>query len=64
MGDWLYGVRNRLVRVGSVIFSTFARLRFTEFTVCGGGTDLALMRPRKGSSWVAGVFEGMAPSSA
>jgi hypothetical protein len=66
IGDWLYGVRKRLMRVGSSMFSNFASLRFTEFTVCGGGTDLALMRPRKGSSGhgVAGVFEGMAPSSA
>ena len=33
MGDWLHGVRKRLVLVGSWIFSTFAMLRFTALVV-------------------------------
>ena len=64
MGDWLYGVRNRLVLSRSLIFSTFAMLPFTALTVRGGGTDLTLIRPRKGSLELTGVFEGIAPSSA
>ena len=48
----------------SLIFSAFAMLHFTDLMVRGGGTDLALMRPRKGSPGVTGAFEGMAPSSA
>jgi hypothetical protein len=57
MGDWLYGVRKRLVLLRSLMFSNFVMLRFTTLTVRGGGTDLALMRPRKGSPGVTGVFE-------
>ena len=64
MGDGLYGVRKRAALSRSLMFSTFAMLHFTTLTVRGGGTDLALMRPRKRSPVVAGVFEGMAPSSA
>ena len=64
MGDWLYGVRKRLVLSRSLMSSTFAMLRFTALTVRGGGTYLALMRPRKGSPGVTGVFERIAPSSA
>ena len=64
MGDWLYGVRKRLVLSLLLMFSTFIMLRFTAVTVRGGGTYLAFMRPRKGSPAVIGVFEGMAPSSA
>ena len=33
MGDWLYGVRKRLVLVRSLMFSTFAMLRFTALAV-------------------------------
>ena len=33
MGDWLYGVRKRLVFVRSLMFSTFAMLRFKPLTV-------------------------------
>ena len=33
MGDWLYGVRKRLVPVGSLMSSTFAMLRFTALAV-------------------------------
>ena len=33
MGDWLYGVRKRLVLVKSLMFSTFAMLRFTAWAV-------------------------------
>ena len=64
MGDRLYGVRKRLVLSRSLIFSTFVMLPFTALTVRGGGTDLTLMRPRKGSLGETGVFEGSAPSSA
>ena len=64
MGDWLYAVRKRLVLVRSLMFSTFAMVRFTALAVWGGGTYLALMRPRKGSPGAAGVFEKIAPSSA
>jgi hypothetical protein len=64
MGDWLDGVRKSLVRVWSSKFSAFARRRFTDFTTRGGGTDVALTRPRKGSPGVTAVFEGMIPSSA
>ena len=64
MDDWLYGVRKRLVLSRSLMFSTFAMLRFTALTVRGGGTDLALMRPRKGSPGTTGVIEGIPPSSA
>ena len=63
MGDWLYGVRKSIVLVRSLMSSTFAMLRFTALTVRGGGTDLALMRPRKGSPGTTGVFKGIAPSS-
>ena len=65
IGNWLYGVRKRLMFVWSSMFSACAMLRFTALAVLrrGGGTDLALMRPRKGSLGAA-VFEGIAPSSA
>jgi hypothetical protein len=63
MGDWLYGVRKRLVLVGFLTSSTFSILCFTALMVWGGGTDVALKRPRKGSPGAAGVFEGIAPSS-
>ena len=63
MSDWLYGVRKRVVPVRSLMFSTFAMLRFTVLAVRGGGTDLALMRPRKGSSAI-GVFKGIPTCSA
>ena len=33
MGDWLYGVRKRLVLVRSLMSSAFAMLRFTALTV-------------------------------
>ena len=33
MGDWLYGVRNRLVFSRSLMSSTFAMLRFIALTV-------------------------------
>ena len=48
IGDWLYGVKKRVVLVWSsnLMFSAFAMLSFTTLTVRGGGTDLALMRPR------------------
>ena len=64
MGDSLYDVRKRLVVPRSLMFSIFAMQSFTAFTVRGGGTDLILMRPRKGSVGATGVFEGIAPSSA
>ena len=64
MGDWLYGVTKRLVFSRSLTFSAFAMLRFRALAVRGGGTDLALMRPTKGSPGVVVVFEGIAPSSA
>ena len=64
MGDWLYSVRKRLVLVRSLMSSTFAMLRFIALTLRGGGTDLTLMRPRKGLPGATGVFEGIAPSSA
>ena len=64
MGDSLYGVRKRLVLSRSLMFSTFAMLHFTASMVRGGGTDLTLMRPRKGSLGATDVFEGIAPSSA
>ena len=64
MGDSLYDERKRLVFVRSSMFSVFAMLRFTALIVWGGGTDIALMRPRKGSPGTTGVFEGIAPSSA
>ena len=48
----------------SLIFSTFAMLHFTVLAVRGDGTDLILMRPRKGLSGKTGVVEGIAPSSA
>ena len=63
MGNWLYGVR-KIVAFVHLMFSTSVMLRFTFFTVRGGGTDLALTRPRKGSAGVTGVLEGIAPSSA
>ena len=64
MGDWLYGVRKRLVFSPPLMFSTFVMLRFTVLAMRGGGTDNTLMRPRKGSPGVTGNFEGIAPSSA
>ena len=63
MGDWLYGVRKRVV-FAHLMFSTSAMPPFTPLTLRGGGTDLALMRPRKGSPAVTGVLEGIALSSA
>ena len=35
MGDWLYGVRKRLVFARSLIFSIFAMQRFTALAVRG-----------------------------
>ena len=64
IGDLLNGVRKRLVLVRSLMSSTFAMLRFIALTLRGGGTDLTLMRPRKGLPGATGVFEGIAPSSA
>ena len=49
MGDLLYDVRKRVVLSRSLMFSDFAMQSFTALTVRGGGTDLTLMRPRKGS---------------
>ena len=48
IGDWLNGVRKRLVLSPSLImmFSTVAILHFTVLAVRGGGTDIAFMRPR------------------
>ena len=46
MGDSLYGVRKRLVLSPSLMFSTVAMPHFTVSTFRGGGTDLALIRPR------------------
>jgi hypothetical protein len=62
MGNLLYDVRKRLLLVLSLMFSIFAMLHFTASALRGGGTDLALMRPRKASPGVTGVFEGIAPS--
>ena len=59
MGDWLYGVRKRVAFSRSLVFSTFAILRFTALTVRGGGTDIALMCPRNGSPGATGVFKGI-----
>ena len=64
IGAWLYGVRKRLALSRSLMFSTFAMLRFTVLKMRGGGTDPTLMRPRKGSPGATGLFEGIAPSSA
>ena len=64
MGDWLYGVRKRLVLSTPLMFSTFVMLRFATLTVRGGGTDLAVMRPRKGLQGAAGVLKGIHPFSA
>ena len=64
IGDWLYDVRKRLVLSRFSMFSIFAMHRFTVLAVRGGGTDVYLMRPRKGSPGDTGVFEGSAPSSA
>ena len=64
MGDWLRGVRKRVVLSRSLMFSTLAMLRFTVWAVRGGGTDPTLMLPTKGSPGEIGVFEGIAPSSA
>ena len=63
MGDLLNGVRKRVVLSPSLIFSTFTILDFTVLASRGGGTDLTLIRPRKALPG-AGVFEGIAPSSA
>ena len=63
-GDWLYSARKRLVLVRSLMSSFFAMLCFKAFAVRGGGTDLILMRPKKGSPGATGVFEGIASSSA
>ena len=63
-GDWMYGVRNRLVLSRSLMFSNFAMQGSTALRVRGGGTDLTLMRPRKRSLAVTGEFEGIAPFSA
>ena len=64
MGDWLYEVRKRLLLILSLMFSTITMLHFTALALRGGGTDLTLMRPKKGSLGVTGVFEGIPPSSA
>ena len=65
MGDWLYGVWKRIVFVMFLMFSIFAMQHFTALAVggWGGGTDLAMICPKKGSPR-AGVFKGIAPSSA
>ena len=66
MGDALYGVRKslRLVLSTSLMFSSVAMVHFKVPAIRGGGTDLALIRPRKGSPGATGVLEGIAPSSA
>ena len=64
MGAWLYDVRKRLVLSRFSMFSMFEMHRLTVLAVRGGGTDVYLMRPRKGSPGDTGVFEGSAPSSA
>ena len=64
MGVSLHGVRKRVVFSRSFMFSTFAMLHFTTLTVRGGGTDVALMRPRKRTLGATGVFNGIGPSSA
>ena len=64
IGNSLYDVRKRLVLSSSLMSSSVAMIHFTFSAIRGGGTDLALIRPRKGSPKVAGVFEGIAPSPA
>ena len=64
MGDSLYSVRKRVVLVRSLMFSTFAMLRFIVSAVRGGGRDLTFIRPRKGSPATTGVLEGIALSPA
>ena len=64
IGDSLYSVRKRVVLARSLMFSTFEMLCFTVLAVRGGGTELALMRPKKGLPASTGVLEGIAPSSA
>ena len=66
MDDSLNGERKRRVFSRSSMFSTFAMLRFIALAVRGpgGGTDLALMRPKNGSLGATGIFEGIAPFSA
>ena len=63
MGDLLYGVRKIAVFSRSLMFSTFAMLRFTALALRGGGTNLVTIRPVKGSSGLTGVFEKIDPSS-
>ena len=46
----------------SLMFSTVAMLHFTVLVVRGGGMDIALIRPKKGSP-VAGFLQGITPSS-
>ena len=64
IGDSLYSEGKRVVLARSLMFSTFEILCFTVLTVRGGGTELDLMRPKKGSPASTGVLEGIAPSSA
>ena len=62
-GDWLREVKNKRVRVWSLMFSTADKQRFRESTVGGGATRLATTRPIYISSAKAGFFVGTAPSS-
>jgi hypothetical protein len=62
MGDWLNGERKRLELSKSLIFSTFAMMRFIVLALRGGGTDRTLMHPKK-LEGPTGVCEGTAPSS-
>ena len=64
MGDSLCGVRKRLALSPSLMFSSVAMLHFTVLAMRGGGTDMTLMRPRKGSPAATGVFDGILPFSA
>ena len=61
MGDWLYDVR-KIVKC--LMFSTSPMLHSTALRVRGGGTDIVLMRPKKGSPASTALLEGIAPSSA
>jgi hypothetical protein len=54
IGDLLVGVRKRRVCIVSLISSNVARRRLTEATVWGGAMDVAVTRPVKGSSGIAG----------
>jgi hypothetical protein len=62
IADWLEIPENKLELSWLAMPSTLDKQRLRVLTMCGGGTDLAEIRARKGSYGFTGVLQGIAQS--